>query len=51
MTTETITIPKEEYIIIKQELETLRNTKIYQRLLEFENNIKIKKYTRKDLGF
>ncbi|MBI2670753.1 hypothetical protein HYX18_02145 [Candidatus Woesearchaeota archaeon] len=52
MNTDTITIPKTEYEQMKQELKTLRNIKIYQRLLEFENNIaKGQKFTRKDLGF
>ena len=49
---ETISIPKEEYEQMKIELETLKNTRIYKRLLEFEKNISEgKKFTRKDLGF
>lgn len=49
---ETISIPKEEYEHIVQELEMLRNSKIYKRLLEFERNIaEGKKFTRKDIGF
>lgn len=49
---ETVTIPKEDYEHMKQELESLRETKIYKRLLEFEKNILLgKKYTRADLGF
>ncbi len=37
---------------MKREIEVLRNTQVYKRLLEFENNIaQGKKYTRKDLGF
>jgi len=49
---ETITLPKEEFELMKQELETLRNKKVYQRLLDFEKNISNgKKFTRKDLGF
>lgn len=49
---ETVTIPKEEYIQMQEEIKALRNTKLYKRLLEFEENIKNgKKYTRKDLGF
>ena len=48
---ETITISKNEYAYLKQEVETLRNSRLYQRLLEFENNVKTKKYTRADLGF
>jgi len=49
---ETISIPKDEYEQMKIELETLKNTRIYKRLLEFEKNISEgKKFTRKDLGF
>jgi len=37
---------------MKIEIELLRNSKLYIRLLEFEKNItEGKKYTRKDLGF
>lgn len=48
---ETITLPKEEYDELLGELEDLRKQKLVSRLKEFEENIKIKKYTRKDLGF
>ncbi|HLD06733.1 MAG TPA: hypothetical protein VJC16_04335 [Candidatus Nanoarchaeia archaeon] len=49
---ETITVPKEKFAAMQHELETLRNSKLYQRLLEFEHNITHgRKYTRKDLGF
>jgi hypothetical protein len=49
---DTITIPMDEFKSMKQELETLRSSKVYQRLLEFEHNIASgKKYSRKDLGF
>ena len=48
---ETVTIPKVDFEIMQKELETLRHTAIYKRLLEFEKNISNKKYTRKDLGF
>ena len=48
---ETVTISKIEYKKMKTEIITLRNSKLYKRLLEFEQNIKTKKYTRKDLGF
>ncbi len=49
---ETITLPKVEFEQMKLEIKTLRNSKMYQRLLEFEQNIiSGKKYTRKDLGF
>ena len=33
---ETVTISKEEYEQMKHELMTLRKSKLYQRLLEFE---------------
>lgn len=50
--TDSVTIPREEYLGLKREVETLRKTKLYKRLLDFEENIKTgKKYTRKDLGF
>ncbi len=49
---ETVTIPKDQFEIMQQELVALRNSKIYKRLLEFEKNIlEGKKYTREDLGF
>lgn len=52
MQTEMVTVPKEEYERLKEELSILKNGKLYQRLLEFEKNIiNGKKYTRKDLGF
>ena len=44
-------IPKVEFERMKKELETLRNAKLYQRLLEFQNNIMSEKFTRDDLGF
>ena len=48
----TITILKEEFEKMKLELETLRNSELYERLLEFEKNIKEGKiFTREDLGF
>ena len=49
---ETVTIPKDEFEEMKQELNTLRNSKLYKRLLEFEHNIfSGKKFTGNDLGF
>ncbi len=47
---ETITIPKERYDNLLQEVETLRNSTLYKRLLECLENLKKKEYTRKDLG-
>ena len=36
----------------KIEINVLRNSRLYKRLLEFEQNIcQGKRYTRKDLGF
>lgn len=52
MAQETVTLLKEEFERMKQELELLKDSRIYQRLLEFEENIsKGKKFGRKDLGF
>ena len=49
---EIITIPKMEFEQLHKELETLRNSGLYKRLLEFEKNISEgKKFTRADLGF
>ena len=48
---ETVTIPKEDFELMKREIDTLRDTSLYARLLEFEKNISQKKFTRKDLGF
>lgn len=49
---ETITMPKIEFEQMQQELEILRKTSLYKRLLEFEKNIAEGKiFTRKDLGF
>ena len=49
---ETITIPKMELEQLHKELETLRNSGLYKRLLEFEKNISEgKRFTRADLGF
>lgn len=49
---ETITIPKKKYIELRNKARLLKNTDIYKRLLEFENNIASgKKFYREDLGF
>ncbi len=49
---ETITLPKVQFQQMQVELETLRHSSLYARLLEFEKNIaQGKKFTRKDLGF
>ncbi|MGM5485301.1 MAG: hypothetical protein ACQEP1_05520 [Nanobdellota archaeon] len=49
---EKVTIPKEKYELMKREIRTLRDSKLYKRLAEFESDIrKNGNYTRKDLGF
>lgn len=49
---EMITLPKEKFEQMKQEIDILRKSAIYRRLLEFEKNISNEeKYTREDLGF
>ena len=48
----TITLPRSELEQLHRELETLRNSGLYKRLLEFEKNISEgKRFTRADLGF
>ncbi|MBU2496831.1 MAG: hypothetical protein KJ767_02125 [Nanoarchaeota archaeon] len=52
MRQELVTIPKQKFEQMKQELEVLRNSKLYKRLLEFEKNLgEGKRFTRQDLGF
>lgn len=49
---ETITIPKDLFEKMEVEIETLRKSKLYKRLLTFQTNISTDRaYTRKDLGF
>ena len=48
---QTITLPKQKFLQMQLEIQTLRNSNLYQRLLQFQNNISQKKYTREDLGF
>ena len=49
---ETITLPRSELEQLHKELETLRNSGLYKRLLEFEKNISEgNRFTRADLGF
>ena len=51
MATETVTLPRAEYQQMIIELETLRRTDLYKRLLQFIGNIQTKKFSRSDLGF
>lgn len=49
---DTITIPRAEFEMMKQELKVLRDSNLYKRLMEFEQNIaKGRKFSRADLGF
>ena len=49
---ETVTIPKEEYEGLKQEVRTLKNTQLYKELLAFQKSVaKNGEFTRQDLGF
>lgn len=49
---ETVTLPKAKLEQMHREIETLRNSSLYKRLLEFEKNIaEGKRFTRADLGF
>ena len=49
---ETVTLPKTELEQLQREIETLRNSGLYKRLLEFEKNLaEGKRFTRADLGF
>lgn len=54
---ETVTVPKKKIVkleqenkLLKRENDTLRNTRLYQRLAECLTNLQKKEYTRKDLG-
>lgn len=51
MSTETITLPRAEYDQMIVELDTLRRSDLYKRLLQFSENIQKEKFTRADLGF
>jgi len=47
-----ITVSKEVFEQMAQDLKTLRKSQIYKRLLEFEKNIsQSRKFSRTDLGF
>ena len=49
---EKMIIPKHKFRQMQREIKVLRNSNLYKRLLEFENNlIRGKRYTREDLGF
>ncbi len=49
---DTVTVPRTEFEQMQNEIKVLRQSTIYKRLLEFEQNIlKGKKFTRSDLGF
>jgi len=48
---ETVTIPKTQYLKMKSEIKTLRNSDLYKKVLKSKEELKQKVYTRKDLGF
>ena len=49
---DTMLVSKSEYLQLRSENKALRNTELYRRLLEFEQNISTGKvFTRADLGF
>lgn len=49
---ETILVSKDEYNTLKEQVKLLKNSRLYKRLLEFEQNIaKGGKFYRADLGF
>lgn len=48
---ETVTIPKTEYEQLIRENKTLRNSKLYKRLLQFEKNISKKNLQEKISDF
>jgi len=51
METETVTLPRAKYDQMVVELETLRQSDLYKRLLQFTENIQKARFTRKDVGF
>ena len=51
MEIETVTLPRVEYEQMVIELETLRRSDLYKRLLQFIQNVQKQKFTRSDLGF
>jgi hypothetical protein len=48
---ENVTIPKSEYLKMKSEIKTLRNSDLYKKVLKSKYELKKKAYTRKNLGF
>lgn len=49
---EMVNLPRVKFEQIIIELKTLRNSKLYRRLLEFESNVSTgEKFSRKGLGF
>ncbi len=51
MSSKTITVPAKEYEAMKLELEQRRLEALNTRLVQGEENLKMKKFTRADLGF
>ena len=48
---EKILISKKKYESMKEEIKTLKNTKLYRKILLTNKELKSKTFTRKDLGF
>jgi PHD/YefM family antitoxin component YafN of YafNO toxin-antitoxin module len=48
---ENVIIPKSEYLKMKREIKTLRNSDLYKKIIKSKEELKKKVYTRKDLGF
>ncbi len=48
---DSVTIPKSEYLKMKSEIKTLRDSELYKKILKSKEELKKKAYTRKDLGF
>lgn len=47
---ETITISKDKFLQMKREINTLRNSSLYKKVLQSNRELKEKIYTREDIG-
>ncbi|MFP4402426.1 MAG: hypothetical protein ACLFPL_04300 [Candidatus Nanoarchaeia archaeon] len=47
----TISIPKKQYLQMKREIRTLKNSELYKKVLKSREELKEKVFTREDLGF
>lgn len=46
-----VIISEEEYVNMKNEIKTLKNTNLYKKVLKANKDMNEKLYTRKDIGF